>query len=251
MKLRVVGGTRINPYPMLEVSSNQWNPEDCGPGTGEASAMAEFSGRACYQAWRKQNPATAENQGYLAHILEERHFSILEHGSISFHVEGVSRSLTHELIRHRHFSFSQQSQRYVVTGVHAEYVVPPLFYNDTVARDTLQKVWEQAMVDYDTLIQRAEWLLGDQGVPAGTARRKRAREAARAVLPNMTPTSIVVTGNHRSWREFLEKRGSIHADAEIRELALRVFQLLRHLETNIYQDFKLEIIDGQECVVRA
>ena len=76
-------------------------------------ALAEFAGRACYQSWAKPNPVTATNAGYLRHILEVGHLSVLEHGSVSFYLTGVSRSLTHELIRHRHFSYSQLSQRYV------------------------------------------------------------------------------------------------------------------------------------------
>ena len=76
-------------------------------------ALAEFAGRACYQAWDKPNPATATNAGYLAHILEVGHLSVIEHATATFYLTGISRSLTHELIRHRHFSFSQLSQRYV------------------------------------------------------------------------------------------------------------------------------------------
>src|SRR5438552_18899815 len=76
-------------------------------------ALAEFAGRACYQSWKKPNPATATNAGYLHHILEVGHLSVLEHGTVSFYFSGISRSLTHELIRHRHFSYSQLSQRYV------------------------------------------------------------------------------------------------------------------------------------------
>jgi thymidylate synthase ThyX len=81
--------------------------------TGGGEALAEFAGRACYQSWKKPNPSTATNAGYLRHILEVGHLSVLEHGSVSFYLSGVSRSLTHELIRHRHFSYSQLSQRYV------------------------------------------------------------------------------------------------------------------------------------------
>ena len=76
-------------------------------------ALAEFAGRACYQSWNKPNPATATNAGYLRHILEVGHLSVLEHGAVTFYFTGVSRSFTHELIRHRHFSYSQLSQRYV------------------------------------------------------------------------------------------------------------------------------------------
>src|SRR5262245_57695928 len=76
-------------------------------------ALAEFAGRACYQSWKKPNPATATNAGYLNHILEVGHLSVLEHGSVTFYITGISRSLTPELIRHRRFSYSQLSHRYV------------------------------------------------------------------------------------------------------------------------------------------
>src|SRR5882757_10118425 len=81
--------------------------------TDGGEALAEFAGRACYQSWKKPNPSTATNAGYLRHILEVGHLSVLEHGSVTFYLSGISRSLTHELIRHRHFSYSQLSQRYV------------------------------------------------------------------------------------------------------------------------------------------
>ena len=76
-------------------------------------ALVEFAGRACYQSWSKPNPRTATNASYISHIVEVGHFSVLEHASVSFYITGVSRSCTHELIRHRHFSYSQLSQRYV------------------------------------------------------------------------------------------------------------------------------------------
>ena len=76
-------------------------------------ALAEFAGRACYQSWSKPIPATATNAGYLDHILQVGHLSVLEHSTATFYITGISRSVTHELIRHRHFSYSQLSQRYL------------------------------------------------------------------------------------------------------------------------------------------
>lgn len=87
------------------------------------------------------------------------------------------------------------------------------------------------------------------GVGAHRA-RKTVREAARAVLPNMAPTSIVLTGNHRAWREFLEKRGSADADAEIRELAIGLYLRLRSLDPALYQDFDLREESGVKVVRR-
>src|SRR5437660_4736493 len=102
-KVELIAKTEF--FPPAEVP---WSTDADG---GEA--LAEFAGRACYQSWRKPNPATATNAGYIRHILEVGHLSVLEHGSVTFYLTGMSRSLTHELIRHRHFSYSQLSQRYV------------------------------------------------------------------------------------------------------------------------------------------
>src|SRR5262249_12043524 len=98
------------------IAKTEFFPPEDVPWSTDADggqALAEFAGRACYQSWRKPNPSTATNAGYLRHILEVGHMSVLEHGSVSFYITGISRSLTHELIRHRHFSYSQLSQRSV------------------------------------------------------------------------------------------------------------------------------------------
>ena len=103
LKVQVIGYTHFEPPADVP-----WETDVDG-----GQALAEFAGRACYQSWSKPNPATATNEGYLRHILEVGHLSVLEHGSVTFYLTGISRSLTHELIRHRHFSYSQLSQRYV------------------------------------------------------------------------------------------------------------------------------------------
>ena len=106
----------IEPLGVRAIAWTHFEPPEDVPWTTDADggeALAEFAGRACYQSWSKPNPRTATNAGYLRHILEVGHLSVLEHGSVTFYLTGVSRSLTHELIRHRHFSYSQLSQRYV------------------------------------------------------------------------------------------------------------------------------------------
>src|SRR6478609_734635 len=102
-QVRLIAWTHFEPPPDVD-----WSTDAEG-----GQALAEFAGRACYQSWSKPNPATATNAGYLSHILEVGHLSVLEHGVVTFYFTGVSRSFTHELIRHRHFSYSQLSQRYV------------------------------------------------------------------------------------------------------------------------------------------
>lgn len=207
-------------------------------------ALAEFSGRACYQSWRKPNPATATNAGYLAHILEVGHLSVLEHGSVSFYFTGLSRSLTHELIRHRHFSYSQLSQRYVPES-DAAMVEPSVIADDPELHKRFL-VAAQASVDaYNDLLAGLEVRFADE--PNPTLRRKHARQAARAVLPNATETRIVVTGNYRAWRHFIGMRATEHADVEIRELAVEVLRQLQRVAPNVFADFAISTLpDGTE-----
>ena len=114
-------------------------PEDLGWETDAegGSALAEFAGRACYQSWDKPNPRTATNAGYLRHILEVGYLSVFEHANVTFYITGISRSCTHELIRHRHFSYTQLSQRFVPE--HDSKVVPPELTDELRGRgDRLQ-----------------------------------------------------------------------------------------------------------------
>lgn len=205
----------------------------------DAEMLAEFAGRACYQSWK--NPSGRRNAEYLANILAHEHFSVLEHAGFTVILTGVSRSFTHEFVRHRHLSPSQLSQRFFNEAA-ARVVVPPLFRDDPEARAILEEVHEQTLRAYSRLTELANRRLA--GLEDATLRRKRAREAARAVLPNMIETHIVMSGNHRAWREFFEKRGSLHAEAEMREVAIRIFtEVARPMAPALYQDFRLQTVE--------
>jgi len=207
-------------------------------------ALAEFAGRACYQSWSKPNPTTATNEGYLRHILEVGHLSVLEHGTVSFYFTGVSRSFTHELIRHRHFSYSQLSQRYVPER-EAAMVEPEAIASDPELHKKFVEASEAAVRAYNELLEGLEAKYAD--VPNATLRRKQARQAARAVLPNATETRIVVTGNYRAWRHFIAMRATEHADVEIRELAVECLRQLQSVAPNVFHDFKITTLpDGSE-----
>lgn len=242
LRITLVAATRMaHPLPSDSLPWNSWVTD----AATDAEALAEFAGRNCYQSWR--NPSKRTNREYLGNILAQEHFSVLEHAGFTVALTGVSRSLTHELVRHRHLSFSQLSQRYF-DEKNAAMVIPPLFRGDPRAEAILARVQETCLEAYRELLAIAEERVGDDQDPTG--RRKRAREAARAVLPNMTETAIVVSGNHRSWREFFEKRGNRHADAEIRELAVRLFrEIAQPLAPAVYQDFTVRAVrlpSGQE-----
>ena len=196
--------------------------------------LAEVSGRLCYMSFARPRPGG--NRTYLGHILEVGHGSVLEHAVWNFVITGVSRSFTHELVRHRHFSYSQLSQRYVDESV-AEYVEP-----DCVAADPeLHRLWLEAVAHshraYVRLVAGLQERFKDE--PDRTLRRKMVRQAARSVLPNATETKIFVTANARALRHFIEQRGSRHAEAEIRKLAVAVLKVMQREAPNLFGDYQL------------
>src|ERR1700761_5149321 len=233
-KVVLVGKTEF--FPPSDVP---WTTDSDG---GEA--LAEFAGRACYQSWKKPNPSTATNAGYLHHILEVGHLSVLEHGTVSFYLTGMSRSLTHELIRHRHFSYSQLSQRYVPER-DAAMVEPDVIASDPELHAKFVEATDATVRAYTELLEGLEKRFAD--VEHATLRRKQARQAARAVLPNATETRIVVTGNYRAWRQFIAMRASEHADVEIRRLAVACLRELADIAPAVFADFEVSsLADGTE-----
>jgi thymidylate synthase (FAD) len=215
-----------------------WETDAAG---GEA--LAEFAGRACYESWHKPNPTTATNAGYLRHILEVGHLSVLEHANVTVYLRGVSRSLTHELIRHRHFSYSQLSQRYAPSG-EADMVEPDVVATDPELHARFVEATAASLAAYRELLAGLEERFAGEGSSA-TLRRKQARQAARSVLPNATETRIVVTGNYRAWRHFVAMRASEHADVEIRALALACLRELQRVAPNAFADFEITALpDG-------
>jgi thymidylate synthase (FAD) len=207
-------------------------------------ALAEFAGRACYQSWHKPNPSTATNAGYLKHIIDIGHLSVLEHGTVTFYLTGVSRSFTHELIRHRHFSYSQLSQRYVPER-DAAMVEPDVIAQDPDLHKKFVEATDAAVRAYTELLEGLEARFAD--VDNATLRRKQARQAARSVLPNATETRIVVTGNYRAWRHFVAMRATEHADIEIRAIAVACLRELQRIAPNVFADFVITTLaDGTE-----
>src|SRR5438128_8658435 len=198
-------------------------------------ALTEVAGRVCYMSFARPRPGG--NQAYVNHILEVAHGSVLEHAVWNFIFAGVSRSLTHELIRHRAgWGYSQLSQRYVDESV-AEYVEP----DDIAADPELHSIWLEAVAQsHQAYLRLAEKLQQKFATePDRTVRRKLARQAARSVLPNATETKIFVTANARALRHFIELRASRHAEVEIRKLAVKVLQIMQKEAPHIFQDYQL------------
>lgn len=217
---------------------------DVDPLSSTAEDLIEFAGRNCYQSFDKPNEKTRKNKDYIQNIIKQKHFSVLEHASASFYITGVSRAFTHELIRHRHLSYSQLSQRFVDES-DLNLVLPPLVrdvleeYGDREADKELAYSLEAMYTEeYTSAVE----LLSEKT----DASRKQVREAARAFLPNMAETRIVVTGNFRAWREFLEKRLSPAADAEMQEVARLILDELMVIAPSVFEDIHAELYKEEE-----
>jgi thymidylate synthase (FAD) len=230
----------------------RWESDSDVPG----QVLSEFAGRLCYLSFgedagleggHRTIQGRTSNESYLENILKVKHGSVLEHAVWSLLIEGVSRALTHELVRHRAgFGFSQLSQRYVDES-EIGFVLPPEIQEGSGAYDAWVAACENSLTSYRHLLTELTGQIGEDG-PA-TMRKKRARQAARSVLPNAAETKIVVTGNARAWRHFIEMRGSASADVEIRRLAVAVLDVLREEAPHMFGDLHTaEQPDGTDVV---
>ncbi len=211
-----------------------------------AEILAESAGRTCYMSFGKGRKS---NQEYLDRIISSHHGSVLEHCVWNFLVTGISRSLTHELIRHRAgWGYSQLSQRYVDEG-DAQFVVPPFYRENPELYNKWLGAIENAHRAYVELVEAAEPYVEKlyPDMPK-TDRRKIVRQSARSVLPNSCETKIFITANGRALRHFFEMRGSAHADAEIRELAVTMCRIMKEESPNIMNDVDIVLEDGIEVV---
>lgn len=210
-----------------------------GPYTDE-ELLPEFAGRFCYRSWAKGR----ETDEYHANILEERHGSILEHTTLSMAITGVSRGLTHELIRHRAgVAISQESQRYVDAKT-ANFVLPPIQLHYCGVDSTETQEWYAAQINSIAEYEKWQELLSfniedDPALTVDQAksiRKKRANEAARANLPNSVETKLVWTANLRTLRHFIMTRGAAAVDLEIRRLAIKVAEVCKQYAPTIFDD---------------
>jgi thymidylate synthase (FAD) len=180
---------------------------------GGAEALLEHAGRACYRSESRGQPGK-----FLAARVREGHESLIEHASVTFDISGISRACSHQLVRHRIASYSQESQRYVDMS-NPEFVVPP-----SVARDPeAQAIWDEFLAEVADTYRR----LRELGVR---------KEDARFILPNATTTRIIVTMNFRSLRHLFTVRCDKAAQWEIRELAFEMLRQVHELAPSVFGD---------------
>ena len=195
------------------------------------------SGRLCYSKVGVnellQKHSKEDNERFIKMLADMGHHSPLEHVSFTFAVEGVSRALTHQLVRHRIASYSQQSQRYVNLNETFDYIIPLDIekYKDT------KTVFENAMKDikryYDYLVDALEEDYISQGMDKRSANKK-AIEDARYLLPNACETKIVFTMNVRTLLHFFEKRCCSRAQWEIRNLANEMLRQCKEISPILF-----------------
>lgn len=221
-------------------------------GDDDGEWLVEMAGRNCYQSWAKEGgePKGRSHEGHIKHLIEVAHGACIEHANFNFIMWNISRSLTHELVRHRIASYSQLSQRYVDSSDVA-FVVPPAIQELGEKKPDSYRKWvehcELSRQLYEELTTDLSEMYGD--IKSGLERRKMARQAARSVLPNATETKIFVTLNGRAIRHLVELRANPAADVEIRKLAVKVCRIF--LEKSPLLAHGLNIVklnDGTEGV---
>lgn len=191
----------------------------------DAETLLTMAGRNCYRSFHRPNEATYNDADYLRRTLgEQGHMSIAEHATATLYFTGVSRAFLTELTRHRHLSFSVESQRFI-NADNANIVAPPAMRNDQSLREDLELDVEGALDFYEH---------SDEKLLAAGLSRKQAREAARAFLPNCIETRMVVTGNLRTWHEVIERRTQPDADAEMQEVMRLAKQALNPVSPIIF-----------------
>jgi thymidylate synthase (FAD) len=191
---------------------------DAGVEAAGPESLIEHAGRVCYRSQSRGDPAA-----FLRARLREGHESIIEHASATFEVSGISRACSHQLVRHRIASYSQESQRYV------DMSDPALVVPDSIAEDPgALDVWSD-LVDH---VKAAYRDLRARGV---------LKEDARFVLPNAAATRIVVTMNFREYLHFFRLRISPEAQWEIRRMALAMLETLVPHSPTIFGDFLADV----------
>jgi thymidylate synthase (FAD) len=211
-----------------------------------------FSGN-CYLSFGPRRTTNENAASYFERLTSAGHGSVLEHASFSFLLYGISRSVTHELVRHRAgVGFSQVSQRYV-SGSVLRFVERPEYQEDAELHRLFEERADRAAKEYAELAER---LLGRQEEGSAmlsadyrTDARKKVQQTARSLLPNETEAPMVFTGNVRALRHIVEMRADAHAESEIRALAVRLFLCLAVADPILFGDYEIsELPDGTYTV---
>lgn len=226
-KVTLLASTALNIHAVESIMEKQ-------SGSTHAETIITLGGRNCYDSFDRPNPATRSDADYLKRTIgQQNHGSIAEHASATLYFEGVSRAFLTELSRHRHLSLSVRSQRFVNED-DSSIVVPPTIKGN-IPEAYFERINADLTQEYGNVV--------DYLITLGNS-RKQAREAARAILPNMTETKIVATANLRTWGEIILRRCAPDADAEMQNvmnLSLHALEPVSPVLTGMWKESLIEI----------
>ena len=188
--------------------------------TPAAEKLIEDAGRTAYLSFHKEIRTTGPD--FLRMLINKDHISVLEHAKATFRIKGGSRSFTHQMVRHRLCSFTQQSQRYVDES-RFSYTVPESIKQDPKIENMYRNFMKKAKKLYTDL--------QEMGIK---------NEDARFVLPNAVQSEIVVTANFREWRHIFELRGEAEAQWEIRAIMIKILKILKNKAPVIFEDHEID-----------
>lgn len=218
-RVTLLAHTKIN-----DAAVSEWM--DIQESSTDAETLLTMAGRNCYRSFQRPNEATRGDADYLQRTLgEQAHWSIAEHATATLYFTGVSRAFLAELTRHRHLSFSVESQRFINAN-DANIVLPPAVRElDKEQQDWFFILAEESIEDYKAIQAALDHLP-----------KKQRNEAARGLLPNCVETRMVVTGNLRAWSEVIARRTADDADAEMQQVMRLAAQQLHLIAPTIFPD---------------
>jgi thymidylate synthase (FAD) len=219
----------------------------------DSSQLCKTAGQVCYASFGPRRTTNENAAAYFERLTSAGHGSVLEHATFSFLLYGISRSVTHELVRHRAgVGFSQISQRYV-SGAVLRFVERPEYQGDEELHRLFEERADRAAAEYEAmaeqLLERQEGGSTMLSADYKTDARKKVQQTARSLLPNETEAPMVFTGNVRALRHIVEMRADAHAESEIRNLAVRIFLCLRQVDPILFGDYEIGTLpDGTYTV---
>mgnify|MGYP001583980367 CR=1 FL=1 len=235
--------------PGLQFEKYLEDPEKLDP----SAQIVKIAGQLCYMSLGPKRTMNKDVRKYVGNLVGSGHGSVLEHPNFTLFFYGVSRSFTHELVRHRAgMGYSQESQRYVGGNV-LRFVERPEFQVDAVLHQQFEERIDRVAKEYEDTTTRLLQLQGE-GLNIVVAehtsdKRKKVRQASRAVLTNEAEGVIVATGNIRAWRHIFSMRANEHAEIEIRRATFKAFICLREVEPTSFSDFEIvNLPDGTYAV---
>ena len=218
----------------------------------DSSQLCKTAGQTCYMSFGIKRTTNENAAKYFERLTSAGHGSVLEHSNFSFLLYGISRSVTHELVRHRHLGFSQVSQRYV-SGSVLRFVERPEYQSEEGLHRLFEERADGAAAGYEAmanrLLERQEGGASMLSADYKTDARKKVQQTARSLLPNETEAPMVCTGNVRALRHVVEMRADAHAESEIRNLAVRIFLCLVTADPILFGDYEIgKLPDGTHTV---